>query len=87
MRFLSKRGRATVGDLALVMAVSPVTIHRDLDRPVREGLAKRVHCGARLASTDTMVSIWALRLRQRASDRAPCCPARRVCLDDLRRLV
>jgi DeoR family fructose operon transcriptional repressor len=37
----------TVADLARAHAVSPVTVHRDLEELAREGLVERVHGGAR----------------------------------------
>jgi DeoR family fructose operon transcriptional repressor len=69
MWFLREHGGATIGDLARVMRVSPVTIHRDLERLAREGQVERVQGGARLAGTDTVVSNWALRRRQQAREK------------------
>ena len=68
MEFLRLHGGATVGDLARVANVSPVTIHRDLDRLGREGLVERVQGGARLVGT-TVISNLTLRLRQNAKEK------------------
>jgi DeoR/GlpR family transcriptional regulator of sugar metabolism len=46
---LKSRGEVDIGALALALAVSEMTVRRDLDRMERTGLARRTHGGAVLA--------------------------------------
>ena len=44
---IQRDGGVSVADLARDHAVSPITVHRDLEQLAREGLVERVHGGAR----------------------------------------
>lgn len=61
LRYLREHEGATVGELARVLGVSVVTIHRDLDRLARDGLVQRVQGGARVAGDVSEVSNWSRR--------------------------
>ena len=56
---IQRDGGVSVAELARDHAVSPVTVHRDLEELAREGLVERVHGGARALGGD----------RRRAGDR------------------
>jgi DeoR/GlpR family transcriptional regulator of sugar metabolism len=63
-------GGASVADLARELEVSPITVHRDLERLASEGLLERVHGGARAleapptAGDDgAVVTAWAHRVQ------------------------
>jgi DeoR/GlpR family transcriptional regulator of sugar metabolism len=65
---IQRNGGASVRELALEFAVSPITVHRDLERLAADGLVERVHGGARPAgSRSTRLQVatdWVKRLRQ-----------------------
>ncbi|MDQ3857943.1 MAG: DeoR/GlpR family DNA-binding transcription regulator [Actinomycetota bacterium] len=62
---IRRDGGASVGELARDYGVSPITIHRDLDRLAQDGLVKRVRGGAQTAVAVPHVETdWAKRLRQ-----------------------
>jgi DeoR/GlpR family transcriptional regulator of sugar metabolism len=58
----------SVAELARDHAVSPVTVHRDLEELAREGLVERVHGGARALSasvgTPALTTAWTQRANQ-----------------------
>jgi DeoR/GlpR family transcriptional regulator of sugar metabolism len=47
---IERDGGVSVADLARDHAVSPITVHRDLEQLSRDGLVVRFHGGARAAS-------------------------------------
>jgi DeoR/GlpR family transcriptional regulator of sugar metabolism len=62
---IQRDGGASVGELARDYGVSPITVHRDLDRLAQDGLVKRVRGGARPAAALPHIETdWAKRLRQ-----------------------
>ena len=62
---IQRNGGASIAELARDYGVSPITVHRDLDRLARDGLVKRVHGGARPAVALPQIETdWAKRLRQ-----------------------
>ena len=64
---IQRDGGASISDLARDHGVSPVTVHRDLERLAGEGLIERVHGGARPPGGATRLRVptdWAKRLRQ-----------------------
>ncbi len=65
---IQREGGASIGELAREYNVSPITVHRDLERLARDGLIERVHGGARTTGaspTHVQVSTdWTKRLRQ-----------------------
>jgi DeoR/GlpR family transcriptional regulator of sugar metabolism len=65
---IQRTGGASVGDLAREHGVSPITVHRDLERLARDGLVERVRGGARPATVNPtrihVVTDWTKRLRQ-----------------------
>ncbi len=58
----------SVADLARDHAVSPITVHRDLEQLAREGLVERVHGGARsirgLGTLPLIATAWTQRVEQ-----------------------
>ena len=70
---IQRDGGASIGDLAREHAVSPITVHRDLERLAREGLIERVHGGARLvgggATRLRVPTDWAKRLHQNSAEK------------------
>ena len=71
---IQRDGGVSVADLARDHAVSPITVHRDLEQLSREGLVERVHGGARaLRGTGTLPLIataWTQRVEQEAAAKA-----------------
>jgi DeoR/GlpR family transcriptional regulator of sugar metabolism len=65
---IQRDGGASIGDLAREHGVSPITVHRDLERLAREGLIERIHGGARPtgggATQIHVATDWTKRLRQ-----------------------
>lgn len=63
---IRRAGGASVAELARTYDVSPITVHRDLERLTREGLVERVHGGARALPGDgrRIETDWTKRLRQ-----------------------
>jgi len=62
---IQRDGGASVGELARDYGVSPITVHRDLDRLAQDGLVRRVRGGARpTAAFPPVETDWATRLRQ-----------------------
>ena len=55
-----------MAELAREYGVSPITVHRDLERLAGEGLVERVHGGARVIGSDgpTIATDWTERLGQ-----------------------
>jgi DeoR/GlpR family transcriptional regulator of sugar metabolism len=62
-------GGASLAELAREHAVSPVTVHRDLEQLSRDGLVERFHGGARaIARPGTRIeTAWERRLRESGS--------------------
>jgi len=58
----------SVAELARDHAVSPITVHRDLEQLAREGLVERVHGGARsirgLGTLPLIATAWTQRVEQ-----------------------
>ncbi len=58
----------SVADLARDHAVSPITVHRDLEQLSREGLVERVHGGARairgIGTLPLIATAWTQRVEQ-----------------------
>jgi len=65
---IQRDGGASIGELARDYGVSPITVHRDLERLARDGLIERIHGGARpTGSSPTQLQVptdWTKRLRQ-----------------------
>jgi DeoR/GlpR family transcriptional regulator of sugar metabolism len=70
---IQREGGASVRELARENGVSPITVHRDLERLARDGLVERVHGGARSpGSGPTRIHIptdWTKRLRRSAAEK------------------
>jgi DeoR family fructose operon transcriptional repressor len=68
VQIVNAAGAATVGELARALAVSPVTVHRDLQMLERDGMVQRAQGGAvsvNAASGSHIVeTAWSSRLRQ-----------------------
>jgi DeoR/GlpR family transcriptional regulator of sugar metabolism len=67
---IQRDGGVSLADLARDHAVSPITVHRDLEQLAREGLVERVHGGARairgLGTLPQIATAWTQRLEQAA---------------------
>jgi DeoR family fructose operon transcriptional repressor len=63
---IRRAGGASLAELAREHGVSPITVHRDLERLAREGLVERVHGGAKAIRSDgpTIATDWTERLGQ-----------------------
>jgi DeoR/GlpR family transcriptional regulator of sugar metabolism len=65
---IQRDGGVSVADLARDHAVSPITVHRDLEQLAREGLVERVHGGARsirgLGTLPLIATAWTQRVEQ-----------------------
>ncbi len=64
---IQRNGGASVSELAREYGVSPITVHRDLERLARDGLVERVHGGARPPGAPHQPRVttdWTKRLRQ-----------------------
>jgi DeoR/GlpR family transcriptional regulator of sugar metabolism len=65
---IQRDGGVSIAELARAHAVSPITVHRDLERLAREGLVERVHGGARAlrgaGSPVPIATAWAQRAEQ-----------------------
>lgn len=65
---IQRDGGASVRELAREYGVSPITVHRDLERLAADGLIERVHGGARptggRATRLQVATDWAKRLQQ-----------------------
>jgi DeoR/GlpR family transcriptional regulator of sugar metabolism len=65
---IQRDGGASIGDLAREYGVSPITVHRDLERLAHDGLIERIHGGARpTGGAPTHIDVatdWTKRLRQ-----------------------
>jgi DeoR/GlpR family transcriptional regulator of sugar metabolism len=69
---VSRDGGASLAELAAEHAVSPVTVHRDLELLSGEGLLERVRGGARSLSSDPRPRIetaWNARVREAAREK------------------
>ena len=72
---IQREGGASVADLARTLAVSSITVHRDLERLAAEGLVERVHGGARaLQGTNStgaaIATAWIQRVGQASAAKA-----------------
>ena len=71
---IQRDGGVSVADLARDHAVSPITVHRDLEQLAREGLVERVHGGARAIRGTGMLPLiataWTQRVEQAAAAKA-----------------
>jgi DeoR family fructose operon transcriptional repressor len=67
---IQRDGGVSVADLARDHAVSPITVHRDLEQLARDGLVERVHGGARairvLGTVPQIATAWTQRVEQAA---------------------
>jgi DeoR family fructose operon transcriptional repressor len=67
---IQRDGGVSVADLARDHAVSPITVHRDLEQLSREGLVERVHGGARVirpafgGTLPLIATAWGQRVEQ-----------------------
>jgi len=65
---IQRDGGASIGELARDYGVSPITVHRDLERLAGDGLIERIHGGARpTGASPTHIQVptdWTKRLRQ-----------------------
>ena len=64
----------SVAELARDHAVSPITVHRDLEQLAREGLVERVHGGARairgIGTLPLIATAWTQRVEQAGAAKA-----------------
>ena len=73
---IQRDGGVSVAELARDHAVSPITVHRDLEQLAREGLVERVHGGARAlrrahaGSLPLIATAWTQRVEQAAAAKA-----------------
>lgn len=68
---IQRDGGVSVAELARDHAVSPITVHRDLEQLAREGLVERVHGGARaIRGTQPIATAWTARLAQASGAKA-----------------
>jgi DeoR/GlpR family transcriptional regulator of sugar metabolism len=68
---LRRDGGASVAELARACGVSPITVHRDLDRLARDGLVERVRGGARPSPAALQFQTdWSKRLRLATEEKA-----------------
>jgi DeoR/GlpR family transcriptional regulator of sugar metabolism len=73
---IQRDGGVSVADLARDHAVSPITVHRDLEQLAREGLVERVHGGARVirsapaGAPPLIETAWSQRVEQAAIAKA-----------------
>jgi DeoR family fructose operon transcriptional repressor len=71
---IQRDGGVSVADLVRDLAVSAVTVHRDLEELAREGLVERVHGGARALvpgmSAPTIPTAWTQRADQAGAAKA-----------------
>jgi DeoR/GlpR family transcriptional regulator of sugar metabolism len=71
---IQRDGGVSVAELARDHAVSPITVHRDLEQLAREGLVERVHGGARAIRTPgtppVIATAWTQRVEQAAAAKA-----------------
>ncbi|MGH2995806.1 MAG: DeoR/GlpR family DNA-binding transcription regulator [Gaiellaceae bacterium] len=65
---IQRDGGASISELARDFGVSPITVHRDLERLARDGLIERVHGGARTPGSGPrrlhVPTDWTKRLQQ-----------------------
>jgi DeoR/GlpR family transcriptional regulator of sugar metabolism len=73
---IQRDGGVSVAELARDHAVSPITVHRDLEQLAREGLVERVHGGARVirpagpAAMPQIATAWSQRVQQEGAAKA-----------------
>jgi len=71
---IQRDGGVSVADLARDHGVSAVTVHRDLEELVRDGLVQRVHGGARSlgapSASGTLPTAWTQRVAQAGDAKA-----------------
>jgi DeoR/GlpR family transcriptional regulator of sugar metabolism len=73
---IQRDGGVSVAELARDHAVSPITVHRDLEQLSREGLVERVHGGARVirpahpGTLPLIATAWAQRVEQAGAAKA-----------------
>lgn len=74
VQIVNSAGAATIGDLARVLEVSPVTVHRDLKMLEHDGMVRRAQGGAVSVNTSNRSHIvetaWSSRLRQSPEQKA-----------------
>ena len=78
---IQRDGGVSVAELARDHAVSPITVHRDLEQLAREGLVERVHGGARgrsaaLGTLPLIATAWTQRVEQAGAAKAAIADAR-----------
>jgi DeoR/GlpR family transcriptional regulator of sugar metabolism len=69
---IQRDGGLSVAELARSYAVSPITVHRDLEQLAREGVVERVHGGARALAQESVAArgiatAWSQRVEQAAA--------------------
>jgi DeoR family fructose operon transcriptional repressor len=71
---IQRDGGVSVAELARDHAVSPITVHRDLEQLSREGLVERVHGGARairgIGTLPLIATAWTQRVEQAGAAKA-----------------
>jgi DeoR/GlpR family transcriptional regulator of sugar metabolism len=74
LELIRRSGGVSVAELAQVHAVSPITVHRDLEQLASEGLVERVHGGARairaLDGAAAIATAWSQRVQQASAAKA-----------------
>src|SRR3954466_10900544 len=83
LKRIQREGRVSLADLANEYAVSPVTVHRDLQLLSEEGLLERVRGGARsLSEPPAQIETgWNARLREAAAEKDAIAAAARAPVD------
>lgn len=67
LAYLREHDGAKVAELASVLGVSAITIHRDLERLAIQGVLERIHGGARVLPDVSVQTGWKRRLSRRNS--------------------
>src|SRR4051812_42661849 len=69
LAYMSTRGRSSVGELSQLLAVSEVTVRKDLDQLEAQGLLTRVHGGALVSGRGQAERYFAARERDHIEEK------------------
>ena len=74
LELIQRSGGVSVAELARTHAVSPITVHRDLEQLAGDGLVERVHGGARALrradGPEQIATAWSQRVQQAGAAKA-----------------